>query len=67
MLLLALPAIFSPLGAQPAAPGATLAAVRARATLNCGISTGDPAWSQPDARGVWQGLASAARSGWRAA
>jgi general L-amino acid transport system substrate-binding protein len=51
LLLLAAPAI-----AQPASPGATLAAVRARGALNCGVSTGDPAWSQPDARGVWQGV-----------
>ncbi len=51
LLLLAAPAF-----AQPASPGATLAAVRARGTLNCGISTGDPAWSQPDSRGVWQGV-----------
>ncbi len=41
---------------QAATPGATLAGVRARGVLNCGISTGDPAWSQPDARGVWQGM-----------
>jgi general L-amino acid transport system substrate-binding protein len=51
LLLLASAAV-----AQTASPGATLAAVRARGTLNCGISTGDPAWSQPDARGVWQGV-----------
>jgi general L-amino acid transport system substrate-binding protein len=45
-----------PAFAQPAQPGTTLAAVRARGALNCGISTGDPAWSQPDARGIWQGM-----------
>jgi general L-amino acid transport system substrate-binding protein len=39
-----------------ASPGPTLAAVRARGALSCGISTGDPAWSQPDSRGVWQGM-----------
>jgi general L-amino acid transport system substrate-binding protein len=41
---------------QAASPGPTLAAVRARGTLSCGISTGDPAWSQPDSRGIWQGM-----------
>ena len=54
--LLALLLLAAPAFAQTASPGATLAAVRARGTLNCGISTGDPAWSQPDARGVWQGM-----------
>jgi general L-amino acid transport system substrate-binding protein len=43
--------------ASPAqAPGPTLQAVRARGALSCGISTGDPAWSQPDSRGEWQGM-----------
>ena len=56
LLLLAAPALTTPALAQTASPGATLAAVRARGTLNCGISTGDPAWSQPDARGIWQGM-----------
>ncbi|MBK1658683.1 amino acid ABC transporter substrate-binding protein [Paracraurococcus ruber] len=42
--------------AQTAPPGPTLGAVRARGALSCGISTGDPAWSQPDSRGVWQGM-----------
>ncbi|MDI3307397.1 MAG: amino acid ABC transporter substrate-binding protein [Acetobacteraceae bacterium] len=40
----------------PAAAGPTLSAVRARGALSCGISTGDPGWSQPDSRGVWQGM-----------
>jgi general L-amino acid transport system substrate-binding protein len=40
----------------PAPAGATLQAVRARGALSCGISTGDPAWSQPDSRGEWQGM-----------
>lgn len=52
-LALLLPAMAA---AQPAAPGPTLAAVRARGALSCGISTGDPAWSQPDSRGIWQGM-----------
>ena len=42
--------------AQTVTPGPTLAAVRARGALSCGISTGDPAWSQPDSRGIWQGM-----------
>ena len=41
---------------QAQSPGPTLSAVRARGALSCGISTGDPAWSQPDSRGVWQGM-----------
>ncbi len=39
-----------------AATGPTLAAIRARGAVSCGISTGDPAWSQPDSRGIWQGM-----------
>jgi general L-amino acid transport system substrate-binding protein len=39
-----------------AATGPTLTAIRARGAVSCGISTGDPAWSQPDSRGVWQGM-----------
>ena len=38
------------------ATGPTLTAIRARGAVSCGISTGDPAWSQPDSRGVWQGM-----------
>ncbi len=41
---------------QASSPGPTLTTVRARGALSCGISTGDPAWSQPDSRGVWQGM-----------
>ncbi len=41
---------------QAASAGPTLSAVRARGALSCGISTGDPAWSQPDSRGIWQGM-----------
>jgi len=36
--------------------GPTLSAVRARGSLSCGISTGDPAWSAPDRTGQWQGM-----------
>ncbi|MCO6418177.1 amino acid ABC transporter substrate-binding protein [Siccirubricoccus sp. KC 17139] len=57
-LLLLLGAL-APAAAQQAsqAPaGATLSTVRARGALSCGISTGDPAWSQPDSRGEWQGM-----------
>ncbi len=49
----ALPAVAQ---TAPAAAGPTLAAVKARGVLSCGISTGDPAWSQPDSRGIWQGM-----------
>ena len=34
----------------------TLDDVKARGTLNCGVSTGVPGFAQPDANGVWQGL-----------
>ncbi|MBR0656716.1 amino acid ABC transporter substrate-binding protein [Plastoroseomonas arctica] len=52
LLLFAAPAL-----AQTMAPaGVTLAGVRSRGTLACGISTGDPGWSQPDSRGEWQGM-----------
>ncbi len=57
-LLLGL-ALAAPAVAQTVAPqqaGTTLSAVRARGVVNCGVSTGDPAWSQPDSQGVWQGL-----------
>jgi general L-amino acid transport system substrate-binding protein len=30
--------------------------VKARGTLNCGVSTGVPGFAQPDANGVWQGF-----------
>jgi len=40
----------------PSPAGPTLTTVRARGALSCGISTGDPAWSQPDSRGEWQGM-----------
>ena len=30
--------------------------VKARGTLNCGVSTGVPGFAQPDADGVWQGF-----------
>jgi general L-amino acid transport system substrate-binding protein len=58
LLLSALLAAPPPATAQQpsAAAGATLSAVRARGALSCGISTGDPAWSQPDSRGEWQGM-----------
>ena len=34
----------------------TLAAVKARGQLVCGIGTGVAGFSLPDSRGVWQGL-----------
>jgi len=30
--------------------------VKARGTLNCGVTTGVPGFAQPDAEGVWQGF-----------
>lgn len=56
MLLVMLLLAGSAAAQQVAPPGPTLATVRARGALSCGISTGDPAWSQPDSRGVWQGM-----------
>ncbi|HEY4249764.1 MAG TPA: amino acid ABC transporter substrate-binding protein [Roseomonas sp.] len=41
---------------QTTAAGPTLTTVRNRGAVACGISTGDPAWSQPDSRGEWQGM-----------
>lgn len=40
--------------AQPL--GATLAAVRDRGYLQCGVSTGLPGFSNPDDKGVWSGI-----------
>ena len=45
--------------AQNVSPGAkspTLAAVKARGHLECGVHTGIPGWSFPDDKGVWTGL-----------
>jgi ABC-type amino acid transport substrate-binding protein len=38
------------------APNPTLAAVKARGHLECGVHTGIPGWSFPDDKGVWKGL-----------
>ena len=43
-------------GAPEARAGATLDAVKARGTLNCGIHTGVAGFARPDSRGVWQGF-----------
>ena len=75
MLALALLAPGLAAAQQPANTGPTLQAIRARGAVSCGISTGDPAWSQPDSRGIWQGMdadtaapspprCSAARTSW---
>ena len=56
MLALALLAPGLAAAQQPANTGPTLQAIRARGAVSCGISTGDPAWSQPDSRGEWQGM-----------
>lgn len=39
-----------------AASAATLDDVKARGTLNCGVTTGVPGFAEPDADGVWQGF-----------
>ncbi len=54
-LMLAGTLAWTPAGAQPAA-GKTLAAVKARGVLHCGVNTGLAGFSQPDAKGVWRGL-----------
>ena len=38
------------------ASAATLDDVKARGTLNCGVSTGVPGFAAPDANGEWQGV-----------
>ena len=40
----------------PAAAQQTLAAVKQRGTLNCGVSQGFPGFSAPDSRGEYKGL-----------
>ncbi|MDB5374904.1 MAG: Amino acid transporter substrate-binding protein family [Belnapia sp.] len=58
-LALVAPALLPPAIATAqtvAATGPTLATIRARGAVSCGISTGDPAWSHPDSRGIWQGM-----------
>ena len=47
-LVIALPA--------PARAGKTLDAIKARGTLNCGVSTGVAGFSAPDSQGNWSGL-----------
>ena len=42
--------------AAAGASAATLDDVKARGTLNCGVSSGLTGFSQPDANGVWQGF-----------
>jgi general L-amino acid transport system substrate-binding protein len=43
-------------GAQPQAPGPTLAAVKGRDILACGTSTGAAGFSLPDSRGEYRGI-----------
>jgi general L-amino acid transport system substrate-binding protein len=38
------------------APMATLAMVKSRSTINCGVSTGVAGFSNPDDKGNWTGL-----------
>lgn len=42
--------------AQPADAGATLAGIKAKGHLQCGVSQGLPGFSNPDATGEWTGL-----------
>lgn len=42
--------------AQAPAAGGALAAIKARGTLNCGVSTGNPGFSAPDDKGNWTGF-----------
>lgn len=42
--------------AQPADAGATLAAVKGKGHLQCGVSQGLPGFSNPDSTGEWTGL-----------
>ena len=46
----------SPAWAQPAQPGPTLAQVRQRGELNCGVPPGVPGFGVQDAAGTWHGL-----------
>ena len=39
-----------------AAPGKTLETVKARGQLSCGVSTGNPGFSNPDDKGNWTGF-----------
>ena len=39
-----------------AATAATLDDVKARGSLNCGVTTGVPGFAAPDANGVWEGF-----------
>ncbi len=52
-----LPLTFSAALAQAPAPPAsdTVAAIRARGMLNCGVSDGTAGFSAPDSQGVWRG------------
>ncbi|MEM9795556.1 MAG: amino acid ABC transporter substrate-binding protein [Pseudomonadota bacterium] len=42
--------------AAAGASAATLDDVKARGTLNCGVTTGVPGFAEPDANGEWQGF-----------
>ncbi|WP_371153152.1 amino acid ABC transporter substrate-binding protein [Jannaschia sp. 2305UL9-9] len=42
--------------AAAGASAATLDDVKARGTLNCGVTTGVPGFAEPDSDGVWQGF-----------
>ena len=42
--------------AAPALAGATLDAVKARGSINCGVNTGVAGFSAPDSKGEWSGI-----------
>jgi hypothetical protein len=42
--------------APTVAPGKTLETVKARGQLSCGVSTGNPGFSNPDDKGNWTGF-----------
>lgn len=50
------PAVAAAQSVSPGAKSPTLAAVKARGHLECGVHTGIPGWSFPDDKGVWKGL-----------
>jgi general L-amino acid transport system substrate-binding protein len=56
MLRWILAATFAVLASLPAAAQQTLATVKQRGTLNCGVSQGFPGFSAPDSRGEFRGL-----------
>jgi general L-amino acid transport system substrate-binding protein len=46
----------APAMAQTAAPTDTVAAIRARGAVNCGVTPNTIGFASPDSRGIWRGL-----------